>query len=384
MPISTVPREGRSAPFLEDLHVNFIRNLDTKQDEPEYWTISHLKLNGVYWGLVALHLMDRGDELPKKDVIEFVMKCHNVKENDESNSSDDYGFGGNVGHDSHLIYTLSALQILAMCGGRETLEKYINKDRMLAHLASLHDPSSGSFKGDNWGEVDTRFSYIAIQILAILGYVNPNKGDHNRGKLYPKEDHGFTSSKHQLIPKESGSSQKATLYIDLDMALNYITRCQNFDGGYGTVPGAESHSGQIFCCVGALSLMGRMDLISASNKENEVRLKKWLAQRQTPNGGLNGRPEKLEDVCYSWWVLSAMANLNILDWIDRIKLIDFILKSQDDETGGIADRPGDYPDVFHCNFGICGLSLLGFEGLKEVDPRFCLPKETVDSLNFEQ
>lgn len=25
----------------------------------------------------------------------------------------------------------------------------------------------------------------------------------------------------------------------------------------------------------------------------------WLAERQLPNGGLNGRPEKLEDVCFT-------------------------------------------------------------------------------------
>ena len=26
--------------------------------------------------------------------------------------------------------------------------------------------------------------------------------------------------------------------------------------------------------------------------------------------GLNGRPEKLPDVCYSWWVLASLAILN--------------------------------------------------------------------------
>lgn len=41
---------------------------------------------------------------------------------------------------------------------------------------------------------------------------------------------------------------------------------------------------------------------------------------------------------------------------------------KDPELGGIADRPGDMVDVFHTNFGIAGLSLLGYPGLKEVDP----------------
>lgn len=38
-------------------------------------------------------------------------------------------------------------------------------------------------------------------------------------------------------------------------------RCRNFDGGFGCIPGAESHSGQIFTCVGALSIAGSLDLV---------------------------------------------------------------------------------------------------------------------------
>jgi geranylgeranyl transferase type-2 subunit beta len=41
---------------------------------------------------------------------------------------------------------------------------------------------------------------------------------------------------------------------------------------------------------------------------------------------------------------------------------------QDPELGGIADRPGDMVDVFHTVFGLAGLSLLKYPGLKEVDP----------------
>lgn len=32
----------------------------------------------------------------------------------------------------------------------------------------------------------------------------------------------------------------------------------------------------------------------------------WLCERQCDSGGLNGRPEKQADVCYSWWILSAL------------------------------------------------------------------------------
>lgn len=59
----------------------------------------------------------------------------------------------------------------------------------------------------------------------------------------------------------------------------------------------------------------------------------WLAERQLPSGGLNGRPEKLPDVCYSWWVLSSMTILGKLHWIDAEKLKNFIYACQDIETG---------------------------------------------------
>lgn len=42
--------------------------------------------------------------------------------------------------------------------------------------------------------------------------------------------------------------------------------------------------------VGALTILGRVDLVQKDT------LSWWLCERQLPNGGLNGRPEKLEDV----------------------------------------------------------------------------------------
>ncbi len=110
--------------------------------------------------------------------------------------------------------------------------------------------------------------------------------------------------------------------VDVEKAVLYIDRCANFDGGYGVSPGAESHSGQIFTCLGALSIAGRLDLV------NIDKLATWLSERQVEKGGLNGRPEKLEDVCYSWWVASSLAMIGRLHWIDRKKLAKFILECQ--------------------------------------------------------
>lgn len=96
----------------------------------------------------------------------------------------------------------------------------------------------------------------------------------------------------------------------------------------------------VFVCVAALAILDRLDLVDTPT------LAWWISERQLPNGGLNGRPEKLEDVscsrplvdeftltvffqvCYSWWNLSALSILGKLHWINREELIGFILKSQ--------------------------------------------------------
>ena len=110
--------------------------------------------------------------------------------------------------------------------------------------------------------------------------------------------------------------------IDVEKAIAHVQACKNFDGGYGVDSQAESHAGQVFTCVGALAIAGRLDLV------DKDRLGAWLSERQLENGGLNGRPEKLEDVCYSWWVLSSLAMIDRPHWIDSEKLIAFILKCQ--------------------------------------------------------
>lgn len=101
--------------------------------------------------------------------------------------------------------------------------------------------------------------------------------------------------------------------LDIEKTAGYIVKCRNFDGGFGAVMGAESHAGQgvswtccvqrvepklisftsVFVCCAALAIMDKLDEV------DEDSLAWWLAERQLPNGGLNGRPEKLEDVSFT-------------------------------------------------------------------------------------
>jgi len=57
-----------------------------------------------------------------------------------------------------------------------------------------------------------------------------------------------------------------------------------------------------------------------------------------------------------------------------------LLHVQDDEDGGISDRPDDMADIYHTFFGIAGLSLMGYPGLKAIDPTWALPCEVVQRI----
>jgi geranylgeranyl transferase type-2 subunit beta len=152
------------------------------------------------------------------------------------------------------------------------------------YLAGLQNRETGTFAGDEWGEEDTRFLYAGMLALSLL----------------------------------------ETLHlVNVDKAVDYIVSCANFDGGYGASPGAESHAMQILVCVAALSVLGRLDAVSDIEK-----LGRWLSERQVDGGGLNGRPEKLEDVCYSWWVAASLKIIGKLHWIDESKLARYILECQ--------------------------------------------------------
>ena len=234
------------------------------------------------------------------------------------------------------------VQLLALCGP-DVLRAEVNPAAVGAYLRGLQR-ADGAFMGDSWGEVDTRFSYCALQAAALVGVLRT---------------------------------------LDLDAALRYIRSCRNFDGGYGSVPGAESHAGQVFCCVGALAILGALAVVDADL------LGLWLAERQCDSGGLNGRPEKQADVCYSWWILSTLASLGRSHWVDGRALAAFILRCQDVDAGGIADRPGNQADVYHTLFGVAGLALLGelrATGLPyaDVDPVYALPAELTRALGLPQ
>jgi geranylgeranyl transferase type-2 subunit beta len=329
--------------FHRDKHIEYIEGLASKLDNPSSYegaVTEHLRMSGIYWTYTALSLLVSPQEADamlsvtsntskeRPSIVEWVLKCY-----DKSTG----GFGGNIGHDGHLLYTLSAIQILVVANYDL---KQIDTEAVVTFVASLQQPD-GSFGGDEWGEIDTRFSYCALSTLSLLSSLDR---------------------------------------VDIPKAVEYIASCQNLDGGFGSMKGAESHAGQAFTCIGALSIAKSLHVI-----RHQDLLGWWLAERQCDSGGLNGRPEKQADVCYSWWILSVLSIIGRVDWIHRDKLASFIAKAQDPDDGGIADRPDDMPDVFHTFFGLAGLSLLGKlpESYRKIDPVYALPTDVVLRLGLQ-
>lgn len=128
--MAQVSRRGESTSTLElvtDAHVKYIQSLDSKKDELDYWLTEHLRLNGVYWGLTALHLLGRPDALPRQETIDFVLSCQH----------DSGGFGAAPGHDAHMLSTVSAVQILAMVDAFDVLEETPGRGKLQVGQCTL-------------------------------------------------------------------------------------------------------------------------------------------------------------------------------------------------------------------------------------------------------
>lgn len=119
---------------------------------------------------------------------------------------DNFTLNGKVGMSPRLLFQVALVETLDMNEVLALFDKLdvLDIDKVTGYVASLQK-EDGSFSGDTWGEVDTRFSYIAICCLSILKRLDS---------------------------------------MDVEKAVKYIVSCKNMDGGFGCTPGGESHAGQ--------------------------------------------------------------------------------------------------------------------------------------------
>ena len=254
----------------------------------------------------------------------------------------------------HIAMTYTSIATLLILG--DDLSR-VNRDAIAKSLAALQD-KQGNFVATYAGsESDLRFVYCASVISVMLGF-------------------------------------DSTIF-DIDKAVRFIMSCYNYDGGFGLLPGQESHGGACYTAVASLVLLGKLDALTEKQK---FRLGRWclrrqvyfygdekvsnLGQEEAEAAGMQGRCNKLGDTCYSFWIGGTLQMLGKewLNMLNKEKLRNYLLKyTQHKRFGGFGKVPGAPPDILHAYFGVCGISLLEVDTqkVKMLDARFGMSKETV-------
>ena len=199
----------------------------------------------VIGSLAAARSLSAGD---KSRVCEWVKSVLYVQQHDEAGfvQHDEAGFvcsatsitrsGAKTllpGQIMNVAMTYSALSLLLTCGDDLS---HIHAAGV-AQFISRAQTDSGAFASHNGHtEVDTRFCFAAVASLYMLS---------NR-----------TPSRHNYFDA-----------INVEKLLQFISRCQSFDGGFALFEGGEAHGGSTFCCIASLWLLQRNALLHSRTSQ---------------------------------------------------------------------------------------------------------------------
>ena len=226
----------------------------------------------------------------------------------------------------------------------QTLTSLQKDDGSFIAISSSNDCNNEQNEKKEDDDCDLRFLYTAISIWYLL---------------------------------KSNDNDDDNPIINIETATNYILSCITYDGSLGLTPGREGHGGSTFCGLASLYLMDVLD--DVMNRRVELKgwkddLIRWCVSRQYPlhgtiysntiehNGSTNqvagmcGRPNKLEDTCYSYWVGGTLHLLNESHLLDGWALRDYVLSCQS-TYGGFGKLVGAMPDVLHSFYSLAWLSL---------------------------
>ncbi|ESQ52636.1 hypothetical protein EUTSA_v10016771mg [Eutrema salsugineum] len=342
------PRPPLSANFEKDRHLLYLEMMyellpyHYQSQEINRLTLAHFIISGLHF-IGARHRVD------KDLVANWVLSFQALPSNRVSlKKGEFYGFfgsrssqfpvdeNGDLTHNnSHLASTYCALAILKVIGYDLST---IDSESLLLSMKNLQQDDGSFMPIHTGGETDLRFVYCAAAISDMLG-------------------------------NWSG--------MDTEMAKNYILNCQSYDGGFGLIPGSESHGGATYCAIASLRLMGFIgdDLLSNDSGSSVIDsslLLDWCLQRQASDGGFQGRTNKRSDTCYAFWIGAVLKLLGADAFIDKIALRQFLLTCQS-KYGGFSKFPGALPDLYHSYYGYTAFSLLEEPGLSPLCPELGLP-----------
>ena len=308
-----------SLTLLRELHVHFLlRSLDLLPSG--YSSLDASRPWLIYWSLQSLSALLYPIPLPLAHrCAAFLALCQHPTG----------GYGGGPGQYPHLAPTYAAINALTILSGVDGMGAaaltQVDRQALYRFLLRMKQ-SDGSFSVCDDGECDTRGLYTAISVASLCGLLTADV---------------------------------------VDGVVGYLQRCQTFEGGMGGQPGNEAHGGYTFCSLAALMML---------NRAREVRLegprgvRQWAARRQMRReGGFCGRTNKLVDGCYSFWVGALLPLLDLLlaptshsitvgSGYDELAMQRYILLAGQTVTGGLRDKPGKGPDLYHTCYCLSGLS----------------------------
>jgi geranylgeranyl transferase type-1 subunit beta len=298
---------------------------------------------------------------------------------------------------ANIAATFFALMLLAIVAeeseeGRKNIYGDVNRIATLKWLKNLQrdDGSFGEMvkaDGTIGGGRDMRYAYMASVIRWVLG---GNKGD-------------------------------GSLDFNVDRLVSHIRRSQSFDGGMAESAGGEGHAGYSYCAVAALSVLDlaaedtshpnrymeagitdvsslihylvSLQFVYTGDEEDEDTSEANADQAPPPDmstftsdawsvAGFSGRPNKIADTCYAWWVAGALSLLSSAfngPTVARTAGREFLIQKTQHVIGGFGNHAGKPPDVYHSYLGLATLATLAGEatepGLGYLDVRLCIGRE---------
>ncbi|CAE6039227.1 unnamed protein product [Arabidopsis arenosa] len=347
-PVQSFPGPPPSANFEKDRHLMYLEMMyellpyHYQSQEINRLTLAHFIISG-------LHFLGAIDRVDKDVVAKWVLSFQALPSNRVSlKDGEFYGFFGSrssqfpidengdlIHNGSHLASTYCALAILKVIGHDLSI---IDSESLLLSMKNLQQVDGSFMPIHIGGETDLRFVYCAAAICYML--------DNWSG-------------------------------MDKESAKNYILNCQSYDGGFGLIPGSESHGGATYCAIASLRLMGYIgvDLLSNDSSRSIIDpslLLNWCLQRQANDGGFQGRTNKPSDTCYAFWIGAVLKLIGGDALIDKIALRKFLLSCQS-KYGGFSKFPGQLPDLYHSYYGYTAFSLLEEPSLSPLCPELGLP-----------
>ncbi|BEJ12676.1 hypothetical protein CspHIS471_0211360 [Cutaneotrichosporon sp. HIS471] len=292
------------------------------------------------------------------------------------------GFSGGAAnsHIPHLLPTYAAVVSLAIVGHSGPgggWERLVDSRQRIYDFFMRCKRPDGSFVVCQGGEVDVRGTYCLLVVATLLDIITPELL-HNVDKV--------------------------------------IAAGQTYEGGFACssfsfqddqrVAMAEAHGGYTSCSIFSHFLLAsvqppkRLESLPESfpvpiDVDSALRWSALMQGEAVEAGGFRGRTNKLVDGCYSWWVGGTFPILEELqrreaevkggangstsgkivpvdddgtdEWTDepsmhalfnRVALQEYVLlAAQRPELGGLRDKPGKRPDLYHTCNNLSGLSI---------------------------